>query len=311
MWVGNAVAVQARVASCAPHRDGRSQQTEIICRFNYAYEGRSYAAKSAGWRSQNPFLTSAGLERALVRQSIMTTRLAYIHPRNPADAMLLDHRWVAMPPLWIWLLILFVLLIVVMFRLDPSDIPYRRADLELDQLAGDLVPINRYRSNRIRRRLAGQSFAALMAGGICLFGLSNQPANTVAKLGMSALQAVPARLINCGHLYYPSGRTGHDQLDCDVVYEVDGRTYRGEAESLRFGMIPTRARMDAVAARLGSKGAVTAYVDRRHPAYAWAFISEEAFVPFTWGVFELELGGLLLAISAVLVASIVRWRRAG
>jgi hypothetical protein len=310
-WVNNAVPVQARVTSCTPHRDGRRWQTEIICQFAYAYEGQNYVAESAGWSSQDPFLTSGEFERALAQQSGMTTRPAYTRSRNPSDAMLLDQRWVAMPPLWVWLLILFVALIFAMFRLDPSGIPYRRADLAPDPSTGDLVPINHHRRNRVRRRLAGQGLSALVAGGICLFGLSNQPANIVAKLGMTALRPQPARLVNCDHHYYRTGRSGHDQLDCDLVYRVDGRTYRGEADSLRFGLIPTDARMDAVVARLRSEPAVTAYVDRRYPSYAWAFISEDAFVPFTWGIFELELGFLLFVIAAVLTGSVVRWFRAG
>jgi hypothetical protein len=310
IWSDNVVPVQAHVASCTPHRDGRHRRTQIVCRFAYAYAGTNYVAQSAGWSSDDSFLTSAWLERALAGQSAMTERLANVRSRAPSAAILSDHRWVAMPPLWLWLLILFVTLILAMVRLDPSDIPHRRAELALAPSRGDLVPINRSRRDRIRRRLAGQGFAALVAGGICLFGLSNQPANSVAKLGMTSLRPQPGRLVNCGHRYYRTGRSGHDQLDCDFVYQVAGRFYRGEADSLRFGLIPTNARMDAVTARLRAQPAVTAYVDQRYPGYAWAFVSEDVFVPFTWGIFELELGVILLAMGAVLVASIIRWRRA-
>jgi hypothetical protein len=311
MWVEDAVLVQARVTSCTPHRDGRRHQSEILCSFAYAYGGGTYVGRSAGWVGSDPFLTSGGLERVLARQSAMTTRPASLRPSDPSDAVLLDQRWVTMPPLWLLLLILFVAMVIAMVRLDPSDSPYRRVDLEPDRSTRELVPINHNSRDRVRRRLAAQGLAALVTGGMCLFGISNQPANIVAKLGMTALQATPARLVDCAHRYYRSGRSGHDQLDCDVVYEVDGRAYRGEAESLHFGLIPTNARMDAEVARSRSQANVTAFVDRRHPGYAWSFISEHAFAPFTWGIFELELGFLVLVMVLVLAACITRWRRAG
>lgn len=309
-WMADARPVPARVMSCAPQRDGVHGETKVICRFTYRHQGKSHVAESTSWNSQSPFLTSAALTRVLARQSAASTRRADISPDDPSDARLLDQRWVAMPPLWAWLLALFAVSIVVIFRLDPSDIPYRRAELAPDPSTGQLVPINHHRRDRVRRRLAGQGLAALLAGGICLFGLSNQPANIVAKLAMTALQPTPARLVNCDHHYYRAGRGGHDQLDCDFVYRSDGRTYRGRAESLRFGLIPTDARMDAQVAGLRPRKAVTAYVDRRYPGYAWAFISEKAFIPFTWGLFEVELVLLILVMNAILIACIVRWHRA-
>ncbi len=309
-WADDALRVQARVSSCAPHRDGIHHRTEVVCRFTYDFDGESHVADSAGWSRQDPFLTSAGLERAVLEQGARMTRVATVRRAYPSDAALADERWLAMPPLWAWLLILFVALGAAIVRLDPSDLPYRRADLAPDPSTGYLEPINHHRRDRIRRRLAGQGLAVLLAGLICLFGVSNRPANLAARLGMTALTPVPARLVDCAHRYYRASRGGHDQLDCDVVYTVGGRAYRGSAESLRFGLIPTTARMEAEVARLRSRPVVTAYVDRRHPGYAWAFISDRAFVPFTWGLFELELWILLVVTGGVVVASIVRWNRA-
>jgi hypothetical protein len=147
-------------------------------------------------------------------------------------------------------------------------------------------------------------------GAAPLFGLSNRPANTVTGAAMTALQPVPARLVDRNHRYHHAGRGGYDRLGCDVVYAFAGQTHRGEAESLRFGLIPTDARMDAVVATLQDSPATTAHVDPRHPQCALAFLSHAAFVPFTWGLFELQLIVLTLVMAAVLIAAGVRWRRA-
>jgi hypothetical protein len=304
------VPVDAQVTSCIPQRNGRRARTEIVCRFDYAYEGTQHNTESTAWSRDDPFLTSTGLTQALAQQSASTTRTAYLRSRTPEEAELADPRWVTVPPLWLWLLALFAASAVLIVRADPSDLPHRRVDLALDPATGHLVPINHHRRDRIRRRLVVQGLAALLAGGICLYGLSNQPANLVAKSAMRALQPVSAQLVDCGHRYRRAGRSGHDSLDCDFVYAVAGQTYRGKAESLRFGLFPTDARMDAKVAALQAAPAVTAYVDPRYPGFAWAFLSEDVFIPFTWGLFELQLVLLMLVAGGVLVAAVVRWRRA-
>jgi hypothetical protein len=308
-WSSDRVTVRAQVTSCKPERDGLHKQSEIVCRFIYALGGRRYIGESKVWTSDDPFLTSARFERTLSQQAARTVRMAHVQRDEPSDAMLLDGRWVTMPPLWLWLVGLFAALLVTIIRLDPSDLPYHRADLAPDPATGYLEPINHRRRDRIRLRLAGQSLAILAAGAICLFGLSNGAANSVARLGMTALQPTPARLVDCEHRYHRSGRSGQDQLNCDFVYAAHGQRYRGSAESLHFGLFPTNARMDTEVARLRSRPFVTAYFDPRHPDYAWAFISEKAFVPFAWGLFELGLCLLVALAGAVLVANIVRaWR---
>lgn len=306
----NLVPVDAQVTACTPHRNGRRAKTEIVCRFDYVYEGKPYTAESAAWSRDDPFLTSSGLAQALAQQSALTTRTAYLRPRDPASAMLTDPRWLALPPLWLVLLAVFAASGFLIVRMDPSDLPHRRADLVVDPVTGKLVSISHQRRSRIRRRLVIQGLAALLAGSICIFGLSNQPANVVAKLAMRALQPVPAQLVDCRHRYIRAGRTGHDGLECDFVYAFEGQTHRGVAESLRFGLFPTNARMDAEVAALQAAPAVTAYVDPRYPRFAWAFISEQMFITFTWGLFELQLVLIALVAGGVLVSTFVRWQRA-
>ena len=306
----NLVPVDARVTSCTPHRNGHRAQTEIVCRFDYVHEGKPYTAESSAWSRDDPFLTSSGLAQVLAEQSALTNRTAYLRPRDPASALLTDPRWVTWPPLWLVLLAVFAASGFLIVRMDPSGLPHRRADLVLDPATGELISISRERRGRIRRRLVVQGLAALTAGGICVFGLSNQPANLVAKSAMQALQAVPAQLVDCGHRYIRAGRTGHDSLYCDFVYTVAGQTHRGVAESLRFGLFPTNARMDAEVAALQAAPAVTAYVDPRYPNFAWAFITERMFITFTWGLFELQLVLITLVAGGVLVSTFVRWQRA-
>ncbi|WP_442681226.1 DUF3592 domain-containing protein [Sphingomonas sp. ASY06-1R] len=306
----DAVTVPASIASCTPRRNGTRKRSEVVCRFIYAVGGKRYAAEDVAWSRNDPFLTSARLDRVLADFRTHPARRARVSRDDPADAALMDERWVTPPPLWLCLLGLFILMAIAIVRLDPSDIPYRRADLAPDPATGYLEPINHHRRNLVRRRLAGQGLAALVAGGICLFGISNQPANVVAQLGMTSLRPVPARLVDCEHRYYRAGRTGHDQLNCDFRYRIGGRLYRGSAEAVRFGLIPTAARMDAEVARLQTQPQVTAYVDPRHPGYAWAFLRNDIFLPFSWGLFELQLCLLVLVSGGIIGASIVRGYRA-
>ena len=301
------VRVQARVLPCAPHRDGIGHRSAIVCRFQYSHEGKAYEAESPAWDSQSPLLTSAGLARASERQAARVSRPADVPHRDPGRARLADERPLVMPPLWLWLLGLFIAMAVVAIRLDPSGIPYRRAELAPDPVTGHLMPIDTRRRDRLRRRIAGQCLAGGVSMAICLLGLSNQPADRIARAGMSALQPVPARLVGCAHRHH-GGNKGHHQIDCGFTYSAGGRKRTGQAESLDFRLFPTGARMDAEVARLPDGTPVVAYVDRRYPDYAWAPIRQGIFVPFTWGLFELQLWIVLLAIAAGLIASVPRWR---
>lgn len=294
--------------ACEPRRNGISHTSEIRCRFRYHVDGQVLESEGRAWDSQSPFLSSRGLQQVLDAQQARPQRTAYVHPHRPSDVALADPRWLAMPPLWVALLVVFVGLATAIVRLDPAGLPWRRADLARDPETGHLEPLNGHRTDRVRRRIVLQMAAALAIIGVCLFGLSNQPANLAAMAALGDLQAVPAQRVECAH-HRRGGYRGHDQIECGFDYGVGGQLFRGQAESLNFRYFPTRARLDAEVARLSPGAAITAYVDPRHPGYAWAFISTDAFVKFTWGLFELELG-LLIAVGAVfLVVQAVRWRR--
>jgi len=308
MAMDDTVRVEAQVTTCVPRRDGLNKRNAVVCRFHYDYAGEIHETESPAWDSRSPFLTSAGLARELALQSSRTSRAAEVPRRHPAEARLVDQRPLAMPPLWLWLLGLFIALMVAAFRLDPSGIPHRRAELTPDPVTGHLVSIDHRRRNRLRRRIEGQCLAGAVTMAICLYGLSNRPADLIGRAGMTALRPVPARLFNCTHQHH-GGYRGNEQIDCDFAYRAGGAMRIGQAESLDFRLFPTNARMNAEIARLPDGMPVTAHVDPRRPDYAWASIREDAFVPFTWGLFELELWIILAAIAAGLIASIGRWRR--
>ena len=308
LLVDQPVRVEARIIACRPHRDGINHRSTIECRFRYRYGGAAYVAQSAAWDSDSPFLTSSDLKHALAKQSSRRTRVADVSRFDPHEARLVDDRLLVMPPLWLWLLGIFIALGVAAVRLDPSGMPYRRAELRPDPETGYLEPFDNKRRNRLRRRIALQILAGSMALVICLFGLSNQPHNIVAKFGMTTLRPTPAYLTGCAYRRNGSPK-GPDQIDCRFAYQAGGHLRTGQAESLRFGLFPTKARMRAEVASLPDGTAVTAYVDAQYPDYAWAFIREDMFVPFSWGIFELELWLISLVISVGLVASLFRWGR--
>jgi hypothetical protein len=290
--------VQAQVQSCELVRDGRHRQNAVSCTFRYDFEGKSYTATSAAWTSQNPFMTREGLARQLASESARTTRMVRVETRHPKNARIPDERLLAMPTLWVDLLVLIGAIAALAVRLEPGGRIYKRADLRLDPASGELVEIN---NDRLRRRLRAAALgglALLLAMATCAYGLSNRLGNAAAMLALSGLQETPARLVDCGHRYYGS-KQGHDQLDCAFEYQVNGQTLRGQADSLDFRFVPTDARMDAQVERMEGKE-VPAYVDAVRPGYAWAFLSDEWIVPYTWGVFELMLLLLLVFVLPVL-----------
>jgi hypothetical protein len=272
----NTLQVEAHLQVCEPRRDGAAHHSVIHCRFTYRYDDRVYMAEGIAWRSGNPFLTTAGLHQELRSQLASPRHIAYFRADRPSDAVLADPRWLSMPPAWAWLIALFVILLVLLHHLDPRAMQFGRMERGLDPLTGLLPRIT-------------QQVAAAMLVGLCLFCLSNQPANLAATAFMTGLQPVPAQLTDCDSRWVGGSRGGHDQIDCAFTYTVGGQVFRGQAESLEYGFLPTKSRLDAEVATIVKDAATTAYIDSNYPGYAWAFISTDAFVPFTWGVFELFL----------------------
>jgi hypothetical protein len=269
----HSVRVQAQVQSCELVRDGRHRQNAVFCTFRYDFEGKPYTATSAAWTSQNPFVTMQGLTRQLASESASTTRLIRVETRHPKNARIPDERILAMPELWVDLVMLIGAIAALAVRLEPGGRIYKRADLRVDPASGELVEINNDRRKRRLRAAALAGLAILLAMAACVYGLSNRLSNAAAMMALGRLQETPARLVDCGHRYYGSTK-GHDQLDCAFQYQVNGQTLRGQADSLDFRFVPTDARMDTQADRLEGKE-VRAYVDTARPAYAWAFLSDE------------------------------------
>ncbi len=304
------VAVRARIIACESRRLGTAHENAILCRFRYTFGGKIHETEAPSWTSRSPFITSDGIARVTAMQSAATHRIAYLHRDDPSRAWLADRRLLAMPPLWVWLTALFVALGIAGFRLDPTSMPWRRAELVTDPATGHLIAIDNRHRNRVRRRILLQTMIAMAMIAMCLFGLSNRLAEHAGRLGMAGLQPTPARLVDCAHRYH-GVRRGNDRIECGFEYRAGGQLRRGEAESLDYRLFPTRARMDAEIAGLARNSTVTAYFDPRQPTYAWAAIRTDLMVPFTWGLFDLQLWVIVIALAGFTVMSAFRWKGAG
>lgn len=297
--VDSSISTDATVTSCYPYRDGRRQQNVIRCSFDYTAMGKNYKGQDDAWSSQSPFLSADGLKQELAIQSARTSRTVTFSHRHPANASLIDDRWLAMPALWNWELVFFAASISLFFTLTPGRTVYKRATLIVDPETGELVETEG--AEKIRK--AHQTRWAIFAGGVvllaelaCLFNLSNRPQNALLKMSLTGLQEVPVRLVDCKHTRLSSYK-GHDQIDCAFEYKVDGQVMRGQAESINFRFFPTEARLNGEVSKLADASDVTAYVDTHNPGYAVAFINDDWWAIFSWGILELEicvvmLGGL-------------------
>ena len=127
---------------------------------------------------------------------------------------------------------------------------------------------------------------------------------------MDRLQVVPGHLVDCGHRYHRAGRSGSDQIECAVHYSFAGTAYRGQAESLHYGLVPTDRRMQGAVAAIMRKAEVAAYVDPVNPGFDISFIRRDAVVPFSWGLFAAQLAFCFAIATGIAIASTVRWQRA-
>lgn len=305
-WVTNSGVVGTRIHACELVRDGRHREQAIRCAFAYSYQNKVYAKTDTVWSSDSPFLTPTKLDRELTLQSAMSSRQVVFARYDPADSRISDERWLAMPGLWVWMAQLLVGLFALAIYLEPATTVYKRANLDYDPASGELVEINHSRRNR-QVALWGSVLVVLVLS--CLYGLSNRIGNRAAQLGFSGLQNVSAQLVDCRHQYHGVSK-GHDQIECDFRYSWNGQALKGEADALDFRLFPTDARMDTQVAQLNQgTHTVVAHVDPRHPGYAWAFISNDWFVPTTWGIFELMLWMVLLMAIAVPSLALLRQAR--
>lgn len=307
MLFENSVRIEVTVHSCELLRDGRLREHRILCDFSYEYNGKSYTSKSGAWSSDSPFVTLDSLDRALVQQSALVSRSAYIIPnyvrqKEPRSVSLVDDRWLAAPGLWAWI----ALVVIGLFGLGvPISTAYKRADLAHDPISGELVDINNKRRNRLRYRaiLWGGAILVTMFG--CLYGLSNRVYNAASLLGLSHLQDTPAKLIDCQHRHHGLSK-GNDQIECGFQYQFKGQIFLGQAEAIDFRWFPTNARMDAEIERLSRSADVVARVDPQHPGYAIAFISNAWFVSYAGGLVELMSWVLLLIVLPTLLILVCR-----
>lgn len=288
-----ALQAEARIQTCEPRRNGAAHETVIRCRFSFRHDGHDYVSEGTAWRSANPFLTTEGLHRELHSQLAQPKRVAFFQAARPSEAELTDTRWLAMPPLWVWLSALVVISLVVIVRFEPDSALWGRRGLAPAPNVDDLSPGNDSDIRRGHQRIVLQTIAATLVVGICMFSLSNQPANWAAKAFLTGLQPVSAQLADCSYRWVGT-RRGTYRIECAVNYIVGEQAFRTEAESLKFGFFPTQSRLEDQVDTFEPDTAVTVHVDPNYPTYAWAFVSTDMFVPFTWGLFEAVLIALMV-----------------
>lgn len=290
--------VQAQMQSCELVRDGRRRENAVKCVFQYEVDGKPHTARIPVWTSESPFDTPAKLAAQLAVESQGSARMLEFDAHDADDVWVPEKRLFAPPALWVYLALAGVLLAALAICVEPGGRTYRRADLRPDPDTGELVEINNHRRNR-RRRAAAASLVAISVAALgCLYGISARIANEAAMPALSGMTTTPARLVDCRHRMFGSYK-GHDQIDCAFEYRWNGKTMRGQAESLDFRFVPTDSRMDAAVAAVQGKP-VTAYVDPARPGYAWAFISNDWFVGYSWGLFELMLVFVLVCVLPIM-----------
>jgi hypothetical protein len=302
--------VPAHVEHCELVRDGDRRENAVRCSFVYTFEGQQHNAASTAWRSNSPFTTSGDLARALAAQSRIEVRPAHVHHYAPDRASLIDDRWMTAPSVGTFFFLLFVACMWLFFALFPSvhrrsDMVYRRADFdstgeEPDSSTGakpgrmQLVEAPGFWiRSRMHRRL--QVSALGCAALLCLYCLTNRPGNLLHRAALTGLQPVAARLTGCTHAFHGQSK-GNDEINCGFQYVVDGKPYTGRAEAIDFRLFPTEARMDAQVLEAEQSPDRVAYVDPQHPTYALAYISNDWVVPYSWGIFEALVAGVLFVV---------------
>jgi len=304
---GETHAVSAQSLGCSLVREGQRWRDAVSCRFAYAWEGRAHEADVVVWYSDNPWATLAGLERALARESVTGTHTLHVNPRFPDRPTSPDARWVSVPPLWLSLALIWLALLALVTCYGSGVRAHRREDYRLDPVTDRLVPVpgrhqpRAWRDGVLICTFAGVTFYA------CAFGVSNRVSNASIMLGMGGLKRTPATLTDCQSRYVGQRRGVH-HIECAVQYQAAGATQVGQAEALEFRWLPTEERRERRIQSLEGT-AVTAYVHPDRPTYARAFLSEDWFLPFTWGIFTLmQWLCLLVAVPCLVVWGLSRLR---
>lgn len=282
----------AVMTSCFLSRDGRRHENVIRCSFDYGVDGKPYKGESIIWRSESPFFTGAGLNQELATQSLPTIRIATLSTYNAKVTLIRDDRWLAMPSLWGWESAIFIGLLGLIYAM--------LSEQTVDQCADPV---------RQRRLMIVQVVTVVLGVLAFLHSLSNGSQNALLKMSLTGFQELAARLVDCDHRG-TGGRTGHDQINCGFEYVVDGKILHGQAESINFRLFPTDDRMNTEISKLTHVDNVTAYVDMKNPGYAVAFMSNEWWLTYSWGVGHLEIFiAMLVGLFFISSSAIKKMRR--
>lgn len=286
-WTGGAHTVPATVNHCELFRNGDARENEVRCNATYSFEGKPYAFQSRAWSSDSPFLTSAGLADELTAQSQITVRSVHVHRYAPDRGELVDERWIAMPPFGTLLGVLFIACMATYVASIKT--VYKRSEF---------TETGSYKQQG--KRVMLQIVALSCAGLFCIYALTNRPTNVLNRMSLTALQQVPAHLTDCTHRFHGASR-GNDEINCAFQYLVQGKTYTGRADEMDFRFFPTDARMDAEVTRTQQTPDRIAYVDPQHPTFAMTYISNDWFVLYSWGLFELAMVVIAFGVIPVLI----------
>lgn len=284
---GGAHTAAATVGDCELVRNGDAREHEVRCDAFYSFEGKAYTFKSRAWSSDSPFVTSAGLADALRAQSQIKARSVHVHRYAPERGELVDERWISAPPLGTLLGLLFIACIATYVASIKT--VYRRSEF---------TDTGSYKQQgkRVILQVAALSCAAVF----CIYALMNRPTDVANRMALTGLQPVPAHLTECAHRFHGASR-GNDEINCKFQYVEQGATYTGRAEEMDFRLFPTYTRMDAEVNRIQQTPDRIAYVDPQHPTYAVAYINNDWFVPYSWGLFELVIAVILVVVIPVMI----------
>lgn len=301
--------LEATPHDCTPFRDGIYHTDGIRCTLEYSVSGQVFSANATTWKSisGDAFGTLTALHRRLDALDRGQPVAVDVDPQGHLDRpYYVPQEWLAFPATILSMFVymaLFAALFVVASTFSTS--VARRTDYDYDE-HGQLVRVHfsgEYR-RRFRRFRAVVLWLLLLIA--TLYAWSNSPANRLLLLGRPGLVQVPAILANCGAHYRGASRSGHDQIECEFSYQWQGNTLRGHAEALDFRLFPTAGRLDDASYAVDGRH-VTAHVDPLRPAYAIAFISDDAFMAQNLGLGDFLL---ILPLVAGLGFLIAGWRAA-
>ncbi|VWC62458.1 DUF3592 domain-containing protein [Burkholderia lata] len=299
---GSYVTEKAVPRECALVRRGNVHADAVICTLDYSGAGKPISARALAWESDSAFNTLAVLHRQLAAFDDGTPIDVDLHVNGLHGVdrpQYVPQAWFRAPVGGLDMLILvglFVAVFLVSGKLAGS--PERRADYTYDEQGNPVLRHARPWRKGARRFAVWLLWCLLLFA--MLYTLTNRPANHRLFVGRELVE-VPGILVDCAPRY-TGGRKGHDQIECDVSYEWQGRKLRGQAEAVDFRWFATAGRLDRAADAAEGRH-VPAYVDPAQPGYAIAFVNDDVFVPYSLGLSDIVLVAWFVGLTLYVAAT--------